>query len=67
MKASDLSTFLSWGVLPGIGIPIALTTLFWGVLQTWTPLAMLAVIVLLVIWPIGLFWAGVWLYALLDL
>jgi len=52
----DITNFLLWGLLLGIGIPLAATFLFSPLMQTWSPIAVLLLLGLVVLWLVGIGW-----------
>lgn len=52
----SVATWLLYGLLLGIGIPLAATFLFSPLMQAWTPIAVLLLLGLIVLWLVGIGW-----------
>ena len=42
----------------GVGVPLMMTMILTPQMSEWTPLAVLGLMLLIVLWPVGLFWTG---------
>jgi hypothetical protein len=59
-KNKDRLELLYIAILPGLGAPSLATWLLAEVMSSWTPMAVLCLIGLVVLWLAGLTWAGFW-------
>ena len=62
-----LISFLLWGIVIGIGIPVTLTWLVSEVMSIWSPLALLVFLGVLLLWVVGLVWtAGAFFFIFIE-
>lgn len=59
-SGNELLGFLLFFVLPGLGIPSAVTWALSGSMNAWTPLSVLCLIGLVALWLVGLGWTVFW-------
>jgi hypothetical protein len=59
-KGYPLLALLLLFLLPGLGIPTAVTWALSGALSTWTPLSVLCLIGVIVLWLAGIAWSVFW-------